>query len=102
MGNIKQISRKNHSYYLLNEVVNVKNFGSNLLNINKISFKITDDNIKYITIKSIDHVNIDGENTLYLIFNYSDGYIEENIGYKYLMFAHTDKNKEILEKDTEL
>ena len=32
--------------------------------------------------RSFDHVNIDSENPLYLIFNNVDGYIEENIGDK--------------------
>ena len=31
-----------------------------------------------------------------------DGYIEENNGNKYLTFASTDKNKEVLEKYTKL
>ena len=52
--------------------------------------------------KSLDHVHIDSENTLYLIFDNVDGYTEENNGNKYLVFASTDKNKEVLEKYTEL
>ena len=39
-----------------------------------------------------DQVNIHGVNPLYLIFDEVDGYIEENNGNKYLMFASTDKN----------
>ena len=62
--------------------------------------------------KSLEHVNIDSENPLYLIVNNVDGYIEcnsiecnfieEKNGDKYLIFASTDKNKEVLEKYTEL
>ena len=52
--------------------------------------------------KSLDHVNIDGENSLYLIFNNVDGYLEESNGDKYLGFASTDKNKEVLKKYTEI
>ena len=56
---------------------------------------------------SLDHVNIDGENPLYLTFNNVDGYIEynsieESNGHKYLIFAFTDKNKEVLEKYAKL
>ena len=68
-------------------------------------FKITDaviHNIKYITIKSLDHVNIDSGNPLYLTFNNVDGYIEESNANKHSIFASTDKNKEVLEKYTEL
>ena len=53
--------------------------------------------------KSLDHVNIDSENPLYLIFNNVDGYItEESNGDKYLIFASTNQNKKVLEKYTEL
>ena len=51
--------------------------------------------------KSLDHVNIDSENPLYLIFNNVDGYIiEESNEDKYLIFASTNKNKKVLEKYT--
>ena len=59
-------------------MINIKNFDSSLLSTNKISTKCTDpviNNVKYITIKSLDHANIDSENPLYLIFNNVDGYI---------------------------
>ena len=42
------------------------------MSIYKISFKSTDAviyNIRHITTKSLDHVNIDDENPLYLVFN---------------------------------
>ena len=40
------------------------------------------------------------ENSLYLIFNNVDAYIEENNENKYLIFGSTDKNKEALENYT--
>ena len=52
--------------------------------------------------KSLEHVNIDNENPVYLILNNVDGYTEESNGDKYLSFASTDKNKEVLEKYAEL
>ena len=39
---------------------------------------------------------------MYLIIGEADGYIEEKNGNKYLTFASTDKNKELLEKYTKL
>ena len=52
--------------------------------------------------KSLDHKNIDSENPLCLIFNNVDGcIIEENNGYKYLIFASTKINKKVLGKYTE-
>ena len=41
-------------------------------------------------------------NSLCLIFNNVDGYIEESYENNYLIFASTDKNKEALENCTEL
>ena len=81
-------------------MINIKDFDPNLSSIDKISFKSTDSviyDIAYITMKSLDN-----ENSLYLIFNNVDVYIEENNENKYLKFASTDKNKEVLENCTEL
>ena len=57
--------------------------------------------------KSLDNENIDSANSVYLVFNNVDGYIEcnstkESNENKYLIFASTDKNKEVFEKYTEL
>ena len=46
--------------------------------------------------------SLDNANSLYVIFNNVDVYIEENNENKYLIFASTDKNKEVLENYTEL
>ena len=55
--------------------------------------------IEYITTKSTsDHENITSVNPLYLIINDVDRYIEENDKNKYLSFASTNNNKEVLKK----
>ena len=46
--------------------------------------------------------SFDSANSLYLIFIKIDGYIKETNEDKYLISASTDKNKEVLEKYTEL
>ena len=82
-------------------MINIKNVDPNLLNLDKISFKCTDAviyHIEYVMMKSIDHVNIDSANSLFLVFNNVNGYIEKSNEDKYLVFASTDKNKEVLEK----
>ena len=87
-----------------------KNADPSLLDINKISFKSTDDviyDIEYTTMKSLDNENIVSPNSLYLIFNNVDVYIEcnsneESNSNKYLIFASTDKNKQVLKKYTDL
>ena len=76
------------------------------MSINKTLFKSTDAviyNIRYIRIKSLEHINIDSESPLCIIFNDVDAYIiEENNGYKYLIFACTNKNKKVLRKYTDV
>ena len=74
-------------------MISVKKFYPSFLNISKISFKSIDAviySIRYITMKSLDHVNIDSANSIYLVFNNVDEYIEESNGNKYLIFASTD------------
>ena len=85
-------------------MINIKEFDSSQLKIDKKSYKtIGIYYIGYITIKSIiDYENINSVNPLYLIIAQVDGYIEENNGNKYLTFASTDKSKKVLEKYTKL
>ena len=55
MGNIKEINVKNQTYYIFNNMINIKDFDSSLLKIGKKSYKnIAIYNIGYITIKKID------------------------------------------------
>ena len=104
MGNIKQINIKNRTNYFFNDMINIKNFDSRLLKIDKKSYKsIGIYYIGYITMKSIsDYENINSVNPLYLIIGEVAGYSEENNGNKYLIFASTDKSKKELEKYTKL
>ena len=78
-------------------MINIKNFDPSLLEINKLSCKKANINIhhiEFITMRSLDYVNINSGNPLYLIFNNVDGYvIEESNRDKYLIFASTNKNK---------
>ena len=81
MGIVKQIDIKNRTYYFYNDMINIKKFDSNLLKIDKKSYKdIGIYNIGYITIKKIDDD------------------IEEKGVNKYLVFNSTDENKELLKK----
>ena len=84
-------------------MINIESFDSNLLTIGKKSYKNIDIHyIEYITMKNLDYVNIHGVNPLYLIFDKLDRYIEKSNGNKYLIFAPTNENKEILTKYREL
>ena len=82
-------------------IVNIKDFDSSLLEINKLSFKgFFSRNIyytKHIPTKSPNRVSIDrtdnDEDYLYLFLDGVDGYIEGNDGIKYLVFASTEKKE---------
>ena len=78
-------------------MINIKKFDSNLLKIDKKSYKdIGIYNIGYITIKKIDdYENIYSVNPLYLIITHASGYIEEKRVNKYLIFDSTDEKKEL-------
>ena len=104
MRKAKQIEIKNWTYYFYNDIINIEEFDSNLLRIDKKSYKDIDIYyIGYITIKKIDDCeNIYSVNPLYLIIGKVDGHIEEKNGSKYLVFDSTDENKEVLKKYTEL
>ena len=95
MGPVKQINIKNQTYYFYNDIIDLKNFKSNLKKIDKKSYN----NIGYITIKKIDDCeNIYSVNPLYLLINHANGYIEKKGVNKYLIFDSTDENKELLKK----
>ena len=99
----KNIEIKNWTYYFYINIINIEEFHSNLLKIDKNSYKDIDVYyIGYITIKKIgDYESICNVNPLYLIIGKVDGHIEENNGNKYLVFGSTDENKEVLKKYTE-
>ena len=100
MGTVTQINIKNWTYYLYKDIIDFESFKSNLLKIDKKSYRnININNIGYITIKKIDDCeNICSANLLYLRINHASGYIEEKSVNKYLVFDSTDENKELLRK----
>ena len=84
-------------------MINIKNFDPNFLKVDKKSYKNIDIYyIGYITMKYSDYVNFNSVNSLYLIINEVDGYVEEINGNKCLTLVSTDKNKEVLTKYTKL
>ena len=106
------MSNKKRSNYVFvkkfyKDIINIEEFHSSLLKIDKKSYKDID--IYYsgcIIIKKICNCeNIYSVNPLYLIIGKADGYIKENNGNKYLVFDSpelhsTNENKEVLKKYT--
>ena len=85
-------------------MINIKDFDSSLLKIDKKSNKnIGIYNIGYITIKKInDYENIYSLNPLHLMIGEIIVHIKESNGNKYLVFDFSDKNNKVLKKYTEL
>ena len=79
MGTVKQINIKSRTYYFYNDIIDLENFDSSLLKLDKKSYKdIGIYNIGYITIKKIgDCENIYSVNPLYLRITHTNGYIEK-------------------------
>ena len=81
MGKIKDINIKNRTYCFYDDMVNIKDFDSNLLKLDKKSFKhISTYYIGYMTKK--DRYRINSVNPLYLLIHEIGGFIEEIEGSK--------------------
>ena len=82
---VKDIDIKNWIFYFFGDIINIKNFDSNNIEIDEKS----DNNILisysgYVTIKDSKYVKINGVNPLYLILSKVNGYLEEIDKSKYL------------------
>ena len=96
MSEVKELNMKNWTYYL-NDLIDIKDFQSNLLKIDKKPYKNIDIYyIGYITIKNFgDCENIHSVNPLYLIICSATGYSKEKYGEKYLILDSTEKYVEV-------
>ena len=101
MVTTKQMNIKNRSYYFYKDLINIKDFDPNLLKLDKkTSMDIDIYYIRYVTKKDEYKINI--VNSLYLLVNRIDGFIDEKEGDKYLNIASTDRNSEVLKKCLEV
>ena len=97
MGKEKEINIKNQTYYFFDDIIDIRNFHSNLLKIDKKPYKVTDIYyVGYITIKKFsDCENIHSINPLYLIFHSATGYFKEKYGERYLIIDSTEKYEKV-------
>ena len=103
MENIKEINIKDRTDYFFDNIINIKKFSANLSKIDKKSYKNIDIYyIGYVIKNDSKYVNIHSVNPFYFIVDKVDGFIEEKKGNKYLNFAFTDNNTEVLKKYAEL
>ena len=97
----KQLNIKNRTYYFYNDLINLKDFDSNMLKLDqKSSMDISIYYINYVTKKP--EYNINSVNPLYLFISELDGFIEEKKGSKYLNISLTFNNHDVLIKFAEV
>ena len=106
MGQVKEINIKNQTYYFFDDMINIENFRSNLLTIDKKSYKVIDIYyIGYITIKKFgDCENIHSVHPLYLIIHSATEHFKEKKTTKntYFLIRQTNMKKSGLELDQKL
>ena len=97
MGNVKELNIKNQTYYYFNDIINIKDFHSNLLRIDKKQYKDIDIYyIGYITVKKFsDCENINSVDPFYLVIYSATEYFKEKNDEKYLIPHSTEKYEEV-------
>ena len=103
MGEVKELNIKNRTYYCFDDMIDIRNFHSDLLKIDKKSHRDFDIyHIGYNTIKKLsncncncNYENIRSVNSLYLIIHSATGYFKEKNGEKYLILDSTEKYEEV-------
>ena len=90
------VNIRNSTYYFFNDMINLSDFDSSLVKIDKKSYKdINVYFIGYITINKIDdYENIHSVNPLYLIIHSAAGNFKEKNDEKYLILDLADKYEE--------
>ena len=92
---IRQLNIEGRTYYFYNDLINIKNFNSNILKLDKKSVLGNDVYyIGYITKKT--QWNVNSVNPLYLMINKIKGHFEEVDGDKYLVIS--SENGDIMQK----
>ena len=101
MVTIKQLNIKNKTYYLYDDLINLKDFDPSLLKLDKkSSMDISIYYIDYVTKKTEYNINI--VNPFYLHINELDGFIEEKEGSKCLNISLIYNNNDVLVKFAEI
>ena len=97
MGKVKELNIKNRTYYYFNDIIDIKDFQSNLLKRDKKQHKDIDIYyIGYITIKKFgDCENMHSVNHLYLLIYSATGYFKEKNSEKYLILDSAEKYEEV-------
>ena len=97
MGEDKQLNIKNQTYYFFDDMIDIRNFQSSLLKIDKKPNKDFDIYyIGYITMKKFSDCEHNHRvNTLYLIIHSATGYFKEKNCKKYLILDLIEKYEDV-------
>ena len=103
MNGLKEINIKNRTYYIFDDMINIKKLDPNKIKIDEKSYKnILICYIGYVTAKDLVYVKINSVNPLYIIIYKINGYIGKSNGNKYFTLVRTDESKYTLKKYEEL
>ena len=93
----KELNIKNQTYYFLDDMIDIKNFHSNLLKTHKKYYKDFDIYyINYVAVKKFSNCkNIHSVKRLYLIIHSATGYFKKEYNEKYLILGSTEKYEEV-------
>ena len=86
MGEVNEINVKNQTYYSFDDMIDIKNFHSNLLKIDKKSHKDVDIYYPGYVTKFSDYENVNNVTPLHLIIHSATGsnyWHFKDIGYKF-------------------
>ena len=85
---------KNHTHYFFDDIINIKDFDPNNINIDEKSYKnILIYYIAYVTTKNLKYVKISSVKPLHLMLNKMNGYFKETDGNMYLTLILSRKAK---------
>ena len=100
MGKVKQINIKNRTYYFYSDQINLEDFDTRMLKIDRRNYKEIDIYyIGYVTVKTIANCNnINSVNPLYLMIDKMIGHFEEKNRNKYFVLDDVEENKEVSKK----
>ena len=92
---IRQPNIKGRTYYFYNDSINIKNFNSNNLKLDKKS--VLGNDVYYIGYIAKHHYYVNSVNPLYLMINRIKNHFEENDGNKYLIISSENIKKFLTE-----
>ena len=107
MGEVKELNIKNRTCHYFDDMIDIRNFHSELLKIDKKSHRYFDIyDVGYNTIKKLsncncncdygcDYENIRSMNLLYLTIHSATGYFKEKYSEKYLFLDSAEKYEEV-------